>query len=200
MGKKTLVIFLIFISNQAITGLHFCLFYRTVKFIFSLLKIRNYCFQISGKRLLKSSQSFKFEKCGKNNPIFLHWDGEKVRCSSILIITMWRHRAQEVNLGVKARLYWCGHLQAVSATLWLRWDTFTRTTQSCGGKGTARPLSQAESAPFLALTGFYCFSGHITLRMVLVYYAQVRFRWLPFTEDKGGDVANYIKKEGYLQM
>ena len=47
--------------------------------------------------------------------------------------------------------------------------------------------------------GFYCFSGHITLRMVLIYYAQVHFRWLPFTENKGEEVANYIKEEGYLQ-
>ena len=29
---------------------------------------------------------------------------------------------------------------------------------------------------------------------------QVRFGWLPFTENKEEDVANYIKKEGYLQM
>ena len=63
----------------------------------------------------------------------------------------------------------------------------------------ARPLSQGESTPTLALTGFYCFSGHITLKMVLIYYAQVRFGWLPFTENKGEDVANYIKKEGYFQ-
>ena len=56
-----------------------------------------------------------------------------------------------------------------------------------------------ESTLTLALTGFYCFSGHITLRMVLIYYALVCFRWLPFTENKGEDVANYIKK-GYLQM
>ena len=84
--------------------------------------------------------------------------------------------------------------------LWLRRDKFTQTTKSCGGKGTALPLSLGESAPTLALTGFYCFSGHITLRMVLTYYAHVRFRWLPFTENKGEDVANYIKKEGYLQV
>ena len=63
-----------------------------------------------------------------------------------------------------------------------------------------RPLFQEESTPTLALTGFYCFSGHITLRMVLIYYAQVHFGWLPFVENKGEDVANYIKKEGYLQM
>ena len=36
--------------------------------------------------------------------------------------------------------------------------------------------------------------------MVLIYYAQIRFRWLPFTENKGEGVANYIKEEGYLQM
>ena len=36
--------------------------------------------------------------------------------------------------------------------------------------------------------------------MVLIYYAQVHFRWLPFIENKGEDIANYIKEEGYLQM
>ena len=79
-------------------------------------------------------------------------------------------------------------------------DKFRGTIESRGGKGTAPPLSQEESAQTLALTGFYCFSGHITLRMVLIYHAQVGFRGLPFTENKGEGVANYIKKEGYLQM
>ena len=60
-------------------------------------------------------------------------------------------------------------------------------------------LSRGERLT-LAMTGIYCFSGHITLRMVLIYCAQVHFRWLPFTENKGEDVANYIKKEVYLQM
>ena len=64
----------------------------------------------------------------------------------------------------------------------------------------AQPLSERESTPTLAFTGFYCFSGLTTLRMVLIYYAQIHFRWLPFTENKGEDVANYIKKEGYLQV
>ena len=50
----------------------------------------------------------------------------------------------------------------------------------------------------LALMGFYCFSGHITLRMVLIYYAQV-LRWLQKTKERVF-VANYIKEEGYLQM
>ena len=64
----------------------------------------------------------------------------------------------------------------------------------------AWPLSQEKSTTTLALTGFYCFFGHITLRMVLIYYAQICFRWLPFTENKREDVAHYIKKEGHLQM
>ena len=58
-------------------------------------------------------------------------------------------------------------------------------------------LSRGEP-PILPLTGFYCFSGHITLTMVLIYYAQVRFRWLLFTENKGEDVANYSKKKGRI--
>ena len=58
--------------------------------------------------------------------------------------------------------------------------------------------SQEKSMLTLALTGFYCFSGHITFRMVLIYYAQVQFGWLPFTENKGEDVSKYIKKEGNL--
>ena len=33
---------------------------------------------------------------------------------------------------------------------------------------TAQPLSQGESAPTLATTGFYFFSWHITMRMVLI--------------------------------
>ena len=53
-------------------------------------------------------------------------------------------------------------------------DKYTRTTKSCGEKGTMRPLSEEERAMTLALTGFYCFSGHITLRMILIHYAQVQ--------------------------
>ena len=52
-------------------------------------------------------------------------------------------------------------------------DKYTQTTESCGGKGTAQPLSQEESALTLSLKGFYCFSAHITLRLILIYYAQV---------------------------
>ena len=60
-----------------------------------------------------------------------------------------------------------------------------------------RPLSLEESAPTLALTGFYWFSRPLTSKMVLLYYAKACFGWLSFA-DKGEDVAEYIK-EGYLQ-
>ena len=48
----------------------------------------------------------------------------------------------------------------------------------------AWPLSQGESMLTLALIGFYCFSGHVTLRMILIYYAQVRFRQLQKTKER----------------
>ena len=51
-------------------------------------------------------------------------------------------------------------------------------------KGMVWPLSQEESTPTLALTGFYCFSGHITLRMILIYCAHVPFRWLQKTKER----------------
>ena len=79
-------------------------------------------------------------------------------------------------------------------------DKYTWTTESCGGRGTARPLSQEESTPTLALTGFYCFSRPLTSKMVLISYAQVCFGRLSFADNKGEGVANYIKAEGYLQM
>ena len=60
-----------------------------------------------------------------------------------------------------------------------------------GREGYREPKRERPTA---AWTGFYYFSGHITSRMVLIYCAQVHFRWLPFTENKGEDVANYIKK------
>ena len=53
-----------------------------------------------------------------------------------------------------------GHRQAVSMALWLRQDKFTWTTTSRGGKGTAQPLSQGESTPTFALTGFNWLSLH----------------------------------------
>ena len=31
--------------------------------------------------------------------------------------------------------------------------------------------------------------------MVLIYYAQVHHRWLPFTDNKGQNTANYFKEK-----
>ena len=87
----------------------------------------------------------------------------------------------------------------MSTALWLRRDKFTGLPSPVEEKGL-HSHSLKGRVLTLALMGFYCFSGHITLRMVLIYYAQVRFGWLPFTENKGEDVANCIKKERYLQM
>ena len=81
--------------------------------------------------------------------------------------------------------------------LWLQWTNSHGLPSPVEEKEQLSQLSQEESASTLALTDFYCFSGHITLRTILIYYAQVHFR---LTENKGEGVANYIKEEGYLQM
>ena len=54
---------------------------------------------------------------------------------------------------------------------------------------------RARESPTPAWTGFYFFSGYIAWRMVLIYYAQVHCRWLPFTDNKGKNVANYFKEK-----
>ena len=60
--------------------------------------------------------------------------------------------------------------------------------------------SPREREPTPAWTGFYCFSGHITLRAILIYHSQVLHRWFstgspPFKENKGQDTANYFKEK-----
>ena len=87
--------------------------------------------------------------------------------------------------------------------LWLQYTNTHRLQKSCGGKGMAWPLCKwerergleraQEREPTPAWTGFYCFSRHITWRMVLIYYAQVHHRWLPFKDNKGQNTANYFK-------
>ena len=62
---------------------------------------------------------------------------------------------------------------------------------------TSATPSRGESAPTLALTGFYCFSRPLASKKVLLYYAKVCFGWLSFA-DKGEGVAEYIEG-GYLQ-
>ena len=74
--------------------------------------------------------------------------------------------------------------------------TYTWTQKSCGEKGAAWPLSKLERGSLTpAWTGFYCFSGHITCRMILIYHAQVHHRWLPFKQDKGQNTTNYFKEK-----
>ena len=69
--------------------------------------------------------------------------------------------------------------------LWLQYENSHRLQKSCGEKGAAWPLSNLERGPLTSTwTGFYCFSGHITSRMILIYHAQVHHRWLPFKDDK----------------
>ena len=64
-------------------------------------------------------------------------------------------------------------------------DKFTRTTESCGEKETDSMATLSRQERFdLALTGFYCFSGHITLRMDLISHAQVCFRGLQKTKER----------------
>ena len=69
--------------------------------------------------------------------------------------------------------------------LWQQWTNSHGLQKSCGEKGTAWPLSKREGvrarespqeSQTPAQTGFYCLSGYITSRMVLIYYAQVYCR------------------------
>ena len=78
--------------------------------------------------------------------------------------------------------------------MWRKRDSMaTLSRREC--LGVPQPLFQEESTQTLALTGSYHFSGHITSRMVLIYYAQVHCRWLHFTDNKGQNAANYFKQK-----
>ena len=79
-------------------------------------------------------------------------------------------------------------------------NKFTWTIEVLWRKGTAWPLSKWERAPTPAWKGFYCFSGYITSRMALTYYVQVHCRWLPFTDNKGKNVANYFKRKNVANL
>ena len=85
--------------------------------------------------------------------------------------------------------------------LWRQWTNSHGLQKSCGEKWMAWLLSkwarrrEGQRARTPAQTGFYCFSGYITFRVVLIYYAQVHCRWLPFTDNKGKNVANYFKQK-----
>ena len=88
--------------------------------------------------------------------------------------------------------------------LWQQWTNSNGLQKSCGEKGMAWPLSkwergregQREPKRAWPLPGqaFIAFLG-ILHRMVLIYYAQVHHRWLPFTDNKGKNAANYFKEK-----
>ena len=94
--------------------------------------------------------------------------------------------------------------------LWLQYTNTHGLQKSCGGKQMAWPLSKWEGERVRGLeraqereltptwTGFYCFSGQITWRMALIYYAQVHCRWLPFKDNKGQNTANYFKEKDVI--
>ena len=88
--------------------------------------------------------------------------------------------------------------------LWLQYTNTHGLQKSCGGKRAVWPLSELERGRegYRELTptwtGFYCFSGHITSRMVLIYHAQVHHRWLPFKDNKGQNTANHFKEKDVI--
>ena len=118
-------------------------------------------------------------------------DWLKMKC--FLSVSLWaksvhtthwlcNHKSREEQMKEKIK-NWCRPWPAGSFVVAAIYK-YTWTTESCGEKGMARPLFQEESAPTLAWTGFYCFSGHITLRMILIYSAQVCFRRLQKTKER----------------
>ena len=89
---------------------------------------------------------------------------------------------------------WRGHWPTVSVALWLKRDKFKRTIESCEGKGTAQPLLRTPQ-PF-ALTAFIAFLG--TSHWGWSSLTMHRFTLGGYLLQKAEEVANYIKKEGYL--
>ena len=74
--------------------------------------------------------------------------------------------------------------------------TYTRTAEILWRKRGCVLLSKLKRGSLTPTwKGFYCFSGHLTLRAILIYCAQVHHRRLPFKEDKGQDTANYVKEK-----
>ena len=96
--------------------------------------------------------------------------------------------------------YWCGLWPVVSAVLSM-WQTHSHGLQKSGGEKGQHGHSLSERAP--CLDRLLLLSGSITSKQVLIHYAQVCFKWSPFTDNKEKDVADYylgITKKRMLQM
>ena len=93
---------------------------------------------------------------------------------------------------------WCGPQSAgsvcCSCNKQIHMD-YRSPVEKKGRHGHSLSEREGERARTPAWTGFYCVSGYITLRMVLIYCAQVCCRWLPFTDNKQKNVANYFKEK-----
>ena len=104
--------------------------------------------------------------------------------------------------------YWCGSRPAGSVCcgsngqIHMDYRNPVEKKGQCGCSLSEREGERAggPESPTLAWTGFYCFSGCITLRMILIYYAQDCCRWLPLTDNKGKNVANYFKEKDVAEQ
>ena len=130
------------------------------------------------------------------------------KCHSIKCLDLWERGGPEICTQTQVTGPAPTELSGGSDTdpgpqdpvLWLQYTNTHGLQKSCGEKRMAWPLSEWERArgpegPTSAWTGFYCFFGYITWRMVLIYYAQVHCRWLLFTYNKRKSVANYFKEK-----
>ena len=85
--------------------------------------------------------------------------------------------------------------------LWLWRTNSHRLQKSCGEKGTAWPLSKWERGPQpVPGQAFIAFLGTLHRRWSSFTIHRFNLGDYLFTDNKGKNVANYIKEKGYLQM
>ena len=122
----------------------------------------------------------------------LHLIGQPSACSlCIWLFCLFLHFVLLIpHIGI----FWCGLRPTVSVVFWMQWTNSHGLLKSCGEKGWhGHSLSERVPQP-LPGQAFIAFSGSKTSRKVLIHYAQVCFRWLPFTDNKEKDVANPREK------
>ena len=83
--------------------------------------------------------------------------------------------------------------------LWLRQINSHGLQKPCGEKGQhGCSLSERGPRPRPG-QAFIAFLGTLHRGLVLIHYAQVCFRWLPFTDNKGKNVANSKRRMFQMQ-